>query len=405
MTDTIENIKQYPNRPWPIKDIIFGIGIFIAFDTFGYILFHSDFFKYRPWISFSLYYPLNLIGVAILLLYPLYICKKRGFWPLLKPVTSGQFLKEIILSFFLLLLIVFCIGIIAILIEVVLNEKLTDEWKWIHYGPNNTLKILFLIMGFTLAPVAEELFFRGFLYNAFKTRLPISLAAVIQAVLFAIIHPYSLANRFLIFLIGIALVIVYEKRKTLLSPIIVHGIKNAFPIIPLVVLTVQNLHTPAQDWNEAMKRPEWFESSPPSYVERKKDGMQQWQYAIDTWGSGGSKQWKKEVNAFNAVCFWFPEDSTACAKAKLGIVHIYHYYLNDYRRAIIETDDLLSKYPDLRETAAAALSIRGWAYYMLKDFQKSRESFDRIINEFKEHKSAIESAQKGQEWLNAITKD
>jgi len=156
------------------------------------------------------------------------------------------------------------------------------------------------------------------------------------------------------------------------------------------------------NWNEAQTRPSWFKAYPSGEIERQKDGMEQWQYTINKWGSKGSRQWKKEANAFNALCMWFPEDRTACAKAKLGIAAIYVRYLKDYRRGIVEANYLLSQYPDQREQCASVLSEIGLAYLMLKDFKNSRISFERVINDFQDHKDALESAQKGIKWLNDL---
>ena len=128
-----------------------------------------------------------------------------------------------------------------------------------------------------------------------------------------------------------------------------------------------------------------LKSIPPNYIERQEDGEQQRQYAIDTWGSQGSRRWKLEANAFNAVTVWFPEDKTVCARTKLGKVTIYLYYLRDYRRAVIEADNLLAQYPEQREQCGSAL----------RDFEKSREAFEQILSEFPEHEEAVESASGG----------
>jgi tetratricopeptide (TPR) repeat protein len=177
---------------------------------------------------------------------------------------------------------------------------------------------------------------------------------------------------------------------------------NALVLIPLLIVALQNIHSPATDWDEARTYPSWFKSSPPVEIERQKDGMQQWKYSIDTWGSKGSKNWKKEANAFNAVCTWFPEDRLPCAKAKLGIVVIYRYYLNDYRRAIIEADRLLSEYPEQKEQCASALAEKGWSYYLLKDFGNSRLAFTKVANEFSEYPDALKLADRGIEGLDFL---
>jgi tetratricopeptide (TPR) repeat protein len=148
--------------------------------------------------------------------------------------------------------------------------------------------------------------------------------------------------------------------------------------------------------------PEWYKSNPIAKVEVRENGMEQWQYAIDTWGSKGSRQWKKEIIAFEAVQYYFPNDKEAAAKAKLGIASVYYRYLSDYRRAIVEADELIALYPDQEEQVASALCNKGWAYYMLEDYEKSRESFDRIISDYSHCENCYESALEGIERLDSL---
>jgi uncharacterized protein len=81
----------------------------------------------------------------------------------------------------------------------------------------------FLIASFTLAPLAEEVFFRGFLFNALRRRLPIVVACVIQAILFGFGHRFGTMHAAIASVGGILLALVYEWRKTLIAPILVHA--------------------------------------------------------------------------------------------------------------------------------------------------------------------------------------
>lgn len=76
-----------------------------------------------------------------------------------------------------------------------------------------------------LGPVIEELFFRGFMYNALKRRLGIVGAMVVTAAFFAALHAHAVG--FLpILALGIALAYIYEKTGTLVAPITVHVTHN-----------------------------------------------------------------------------------------------------------------------------------------------------------------------------------
>lgn len=395
--------RELTETPWPAQYIYLGLGILLLSVTIPYIfpftplVLKPNLYGYFIFIS-------TVIFEAILIIFTLVVLKQRQIPLLLGKMSPSFILKEILRDLYSLLLILLAFIPIGIILYFLFKETSSfDNWNFLKYTPVNfSIIVAFLISSFTLGPVAEELFFRGFLYNALKSRLRIPIATLIQALVFALMHHYSITGRLFIFFFGIALVIVYEKRETLLAPIFVHGLKNAMVAVPMIFLLFQNYHVPAATWQEAQVNPDWVDATPSVEIVHQKDGVHQWQYAINKWGSKGSKKWKKEVNAFNAVIFWFPEDKKSCAKAKLGIITIYVYYLKDYRRAIIEVDRLLASYPEQGEQVASALSEKGLAYLMLNDFKRSRAIFNTVINDFKDYKSAYEAAQKGTKLLDKL---
>jgi membrane protease YdiL (CAAX protease family) len=398
----IELENNLKKATWSFRETSVGILILILFCLIPY--FH--FFRYKPWIGLPLNFALFCGGELCLALYSFHIFWKYRFSPSIRPSYPSIVMEAVELLSLSFPLVISCAVIVGVLAKISGTRIEPSHWVWFPAViPNKTLVLIILLLAFTLGPVAEEIFFRGFIYSWLRTRFSIFLAISFQAVAFSLVHRGGLLESVYYFLIGIAFAIIYEKRKELLSPIIVHAMLNAIVTIPLVVLTLQNYHTPARNWMEASVKPSWFEANPPQEVERQENGIKQWQYAIDKWGSKGSKQWKKEVNAFHAVSVWFPNDRTACSKALLGVVTVYVHYLADYRRGIFEADKLLSDFPDQREQCASALSKMGRAYLMLKDFKKSRESFKRVLNEFPEFEEAAESAREGMKWLDALQKD
>jgi membrane protease YdiL (CAAX protease family) len=74
-------------------------------------------------------------------------------------------------------------------------------------------------------PVIEELFFRGFMYNAFKKRIGVFAAMLVTASAFAALHAHAVG--FLpIMILGMLLAYLYEKTGTLVSSITVHAMHN-----------------------------------------------------------------------------------------------------------------------------------------------------------------------------------
>ena len=86
-------------------------------------------------------------------------------------------------------------------------------------------------------PIIEELFFRGFMYNAFKKYIGIFWATLITAAMFAALHAHIVG--FLpILALGMMLAYLYEKTGTLVSSITVHMIHNLSMVL-LVFLVKQ----------------------------------------------------------------------------------------------------------------------------------------------------------------------
>ena len=88
--------------------------------------------------------------------------------------------------------------------------------------PNRFALLGLAVLAMVVAPVAEEIFFRGMLYNALRQRLTVVAAALLQAGVFSFFHNFGPAGSAAIALAGLAFAFVYEWRKTLVAPILLH---------------------------------------------------------------------------------------------------------------------------------------------------------------------------------------
>ncbi len=393
-----------PLTPWALKDVALGL-LFLACLSVGwYLLPYSGYLRYRPWLAEPAMVVLALIADALIILFAVRVSRNHPRWPVI-PATFGTswVLRECLKSLKYLLVVALLIMPVAALFKQGMGlDTDTRQLEWVRSAPNSIYNLVLLVQSFTLGPVAEELFFRGFLYSALRRWLSGAWASAIQACVFSFIHLQNLFGSLVIFALGYALSLFYERRRNLLSPILLHAIKNGMVALPLLVLTCANLHTAAATWEEARTPPAWLNRL--QGVERQKDGAGQWQYAIDRWGSKGSREWKKEANGFVAVCRWFPEERTACAKARLGMTSIYYSRLNDPKRAVVEANAILAGYPDQKEQCAEALGVEGWAYYKLKDFKSARVAFERLLREFKDQRTAVEQGTKGIQYVDVLEK-
>lgn len=90
-------------------------------------------------------------------------------------------------------------------------------------------RILFILTSVLLAPLAEEILFRGLLYRALQQQGRPRLALLVSSVLFSAIHLNQLA--FLPFIVlAVILALLYERTNCLLAPILTHAGFNAINI-------------------------------------------------------------------------------------------------------------------------------------------------------------------------------
>lgn len=94
-----------------------------------------------------------------------------------------------------------------------------------------------------LAPIAEEVFFRGVVFNAFLREGGRRWALVGSAALFAAIH-LSLVVFIPIFLLGLALAWVYDRTNNLLAPIAMHLVVNGASVIIALLVRFEVIPVP-----------------------------------------------------------------------------------------------------------------------------------------------------------------
>ena len=91
----------------------------------------------------------------------------------------------------------------------------------------NRVEFLHLVLLATLvAPVADEVFFRGMLYNALRQRLRTLVAVSLRAIVFGLVHEFGTAGVTFVAVGGVTLASVYEWRKTIVAPILLHTAVN-----------------------------------------------------------------------------------------------------------------------------------------------------------------------------------
>ena len=124
----------------------------------------------------------------------------------------------------------------------------TQVVHWLDYDaliPGDTFESLdidavsFIIIAMSaivFAPLFEEMFFRGFMYQAFRKSMPLWPAVLLSSAIFGIVH-LDAAIMIPIALVGMILLGIYRWTGNLWSSIITHAGYNAFGITALAVQT------------------------------------------------------------------------------------------------------------------------------------------------------------------------
>jgi membrane protease YdiL (CAAX protease family) len=88
-----------------------------------------------------------------------------------------------------------------------------------------------------VAPLCEEVFFRGFLFSGLRGRLGFATASGVSAALFALPHrmPWSSVP---LFCIGLACASAYERHRTLAGPFAVHAVYNGAALLVYALFSV-----------------------------------------------------------------------------------------------------------------------------------------------------------------------
>jgi uncharacterized protein len=97
-----------------------------------------------------------------------------------------------------------------------------DGFSWLNFA-------LVFVVAAVIAPIVEELLFRGLLYQWLRARLGIAVAVVLSAAIFSVVHVIPLLFPAL-FLIGIVLALAFEYGRSLWVSIALHFFQNAFAV-------------------------------------------------------------------------------------------------------------------------------------------------------------------------------
>lgn len=139
------------------------------------------------------------------------------------------------------------LGGYMVALPLVLIVSLLNQQIWQGQGGSNPILFLalkaqdqvaltiFFITASVMAPIFEEIMFRGFLLPSLTRYIPVWGSILLSAFLFAIAH-LSLSEVLPLMTLGIILGFVYVKSKNLLAPMLLHSLWNSGTLLSLFIL-------------------------------------------------------------------------------------------------------------------------------------------------------------------------
>jgi membrane protease YdiL (CAAX protease family) len=101
-------------------------------------------------------------------------------------------------------------------------QKIVDD---LGADRSTLLLVVGALVVIVVAPICEEIFFRGIIFRVLRVRMSFWLAAGIDGVIFGLVHGVNVVLPILIFL-GIVLCWVFERTGTLFATIAIHALNN-----------------------------------------------------------------------------------------------------------------------------------------------------------------------------------
>ena len=120
------------------------------------------------------------------------------------------------------------------------REGIATHWtEWFDHDlvwGTLPIAVLTIVGAVVLAPLVEEVVFRGLIFGTLRRRLPAGAAAVVSATLFAIPHGYGFLGFAAVFWSGLLWAYAYEKTGSLVPGMAAHALNNAVASVTVLAL-------------------------------------------------------------------------------------------------------------------------------------------------------------------------
>lgn len=134
---------------------------------------------------------------------------------------------------------------LELLVSLGVLDEFTPQQAVLIFGAGDSPIALTLLalLAIVLAPIAEEIIFRGCIYRFLKSKMPTTMAMLVSGAFFASVHANLLALAPLM-LVGFLLAYVYEKERNILVPICFHAFFNLLTLSMTTLRSLSQLELP-----------------------------------------------------------------------------------------------------------------------------------------------------------------
>lgn len=196
-----------------------AIIIFLAIREICTAIFTRFGFKTDNFLGMGIY---MLIFLASCLIPTIMMENTLGIHPkMFKKVKPAKAVNLVFLSYFIILIINIVNGVIHALLK---NVGLNFKPRIIQLPENKFILILYFVFICIMPAILEEIFLRGYVFNAFR-QWGQTFAIVVSSLCFALMHS-SLDNVLVYFVCGVLLAVVYIITDSIFTCMLLHFVNN-----------------------------------------------------------------------------------------------------------------------------------------------------------------------------------
>jgi len=154
-----------------------------------------------------------------------------GNWFSVKWPKDRKWLKDVALACLAFPVVVWLHGASTSILEhfgiLIFDENVSSAWEQSMKSNDVVSKVFYMLLASFAAPVWEEVIFRGFFFASLTSFMGTKRSMMISSTLFAFAH-FSMEQFLPLTLLGCLMCVVFVRTRTLIAPILLHALWNAW---------------------------------------------------------------------------------------------------------------------------------------------------------------------------------